>query len=351
MISVCRAQSAVRSVLFFLLLLLTASAALAGGMPVRRIAPGDIPNEYVVTLQGVPREKVDAAAREIARKVDGQLVAVWKDALIGFWIRVPGERANTMFRDSRVRAVEQNARVLPSATQPTGHGTQPTPAGSFAEFQGDASHPADPLWHLARISHRTRGPQYYQYQNGGTGVRAYTIDGGALRFHQEFVTEGTAATGPHTNPQDSPRLIEESGSNAVDATGGDDHLPSTVPHGDCDAAPPFGEMLNGFRYASDYPWFLATGLKGSSDHGTGVNSVLGGRNVGVAKDVSLVPVKALGCGDSASIAAGIHGVNWILQQESVDPLSCRSVQRGMSVPVHRNQTWRSMPMKRRSKVW
>jgi hypothetical protein len=309
-------RSVYRNLLFVVALLISAVSVDAAGMPVRRIVPGDVPNEYIVSLQGVPREKVDAAAREIARKVDGQLVAVWKDAVTAFWIRVPAERAQQMLRDGRVKSIEQNARVYDAAVQVTGvsSGTvQPTPAGEYPSgFQ------PQPLWHLARISHRTRGPLYYQYQNGGTGVRAYTIDGGALRFHQEFVTVNTPAAGRHVNPAESPRLLEETGSNAIDATGGDDHLPSTAPHQDCGIATSFALTLGPLgqlRYASEYPWFMPAGMTAKPDHGTGVNSVLGGRNVGVAKDVTLVPVKTLACNGTGSIAAAIHGINWILEQE------------------------------------
>ena len=298
-----------RVVLLWICVLFSAANVAAQRLPERRIVAGDVPNEYIVGLRGVPRDEVDRVARQIAANVGGQVVTTWKDAVTGFWIRVPDARAAEMYRDARVASVEQNATMVDSATQSTM--ADPAPIGAWPEKIRD-----HPLWHLARISHRARGPRTYMYQSAGTGVRAYTLDGGALRFHQEFVTEQTPAT-RRLNPLDSPRMREESGSNAVMTTGGADQLPSTAPNADCSAAPPFAPLLGQLRYASTYPWFNRDPLDKAAitDHGTGVNSVLGGRNVGVAKDVTLVPVKTNGCGPTSTIAAAIEGANWILKQE------------------------------------
>ncbi|GAA0401453.1 hypothetical protein GCM10009541_50630 [Micromonospora gifhornensis] len=49
-------------------------------------------------------------------------------------------------------------------------------------------------------------------------------------------------------------------------------------------------------------------------HGTHVAGTLGGRAFGVAKSVSLVAVKVLGCGNTGSAAAVIAGVEWVTTQ-------------------------------------
>ncbi|HEY0143370.1 MAG TPA: hypothetical protein VGF48_20930 [Thermoanaerobaculia bacterium] len=326
----CRRPSAVHfSILLFLLLFSTAQA-FAQALPARRIVPGDVPNEYIVSLEGVAREQVDAVAKQIARKVDGQLLAVWKHAVTAFWIRVPAERASAMYGDPRVKSIEQNARVMVSAeVQSTGQlcvpndpdnpsqpCLKPDPAGAFP-----ATLQPHPIWHLSRINHRviSNTPEYrtYTYEHAGAGVIAYVIDGGVLRFHQEFAAPGTPAEGRHTNPAESPRVVEVDGSNVIHTSGGPDHLASSAPHYDCSLPPLQAAMPgSGLGYRSDYPWFkpLLTDLA-VVDHGTGVGGILGGRVVGVAKEVTIVPVKALGCSFTQSTAHLTAAVNWVLAQE------------------------------------
>jgi hypothetical protein len=187
---------------------------------------------------------------------------------------------------------------------------QPKPEGEYyAAFQ------YHPLWHLSRISHRTRGKFDYPYQNAGSGVRAYFIDSGALRFHQEFVEDVASTVGGHLSIARSPRMREEPGSNVIATRRGPDMLPSTAPNTDCAAGTPLSGRLTmgGLYYPSEYPWFLPG--DGISDHGTAVASALGGRNVGVAKEVTLIPVKALSCEDRSTTADLIAAINWVYQQE------------------------------------
>jgi subtilisin family serine protease len=56
---------------------------------------------------------------------------------------------------------------------------------------------------------------------------------------------------------------------------------------------------------------------GSSDcngHGTHVAGTIGGRHWGVAKDVTLVPVRVLGCGGSGMLSGVIAGLDWVASQ-------------------------------------
>lgn len=305
------------SVLFFLVLL--AGPAFAGGMPVRRIAPGDVANEYIVTLQGVAPADMDRAAREIAAKVDGQVVAVWKNALTGFWVRVPAERANLMFRDRRVSAVEQNATMQSSGSQNTDNGylcndlASCRPAGNF---------PADDaVWHLARIGNRSRTDVSYRYQSdgtyaNGTRVPVYVVDGGVLRFHQEFTEPHIDPAGRHIDPDESPRVIEVQGSNMIANRNGPDRLPSTAPHPECEVASFEDVMPFAGRYHSQYPWFEPTALdNGITNHGMGVGSLVNGRFVGVAKGANIIPVKVNGCSKTSTIGDVIAAADWILTQE------------------------------------
>ena len=318
--------SAVRFLLSLALFAVAGSAF--AGAPFRTIVPGDVDGEYIVSLRGVKPEAVDAAAREIAANVDGQVVAVWTHAATGFWIRVPAERSQLLFRDARVASVEQNARVHESAVQDINI-TVPHPAGTFP-----AALTPNPLWNLGRISHRERNaPDFYNYAYSNPTattpvVIAYFIDGGALRFHQEFEDDPFAPNPPgKSHPGRTPRMREVHGSNVIATDNGPDRLASTAPNPFCSAGseslasmptlpswqfhPAAAPQL---RWDAAHPWFTGGFDEGVAEHGIGVASVLGGRTVGVAKSAALVPVKALGCDSSRSSAYLILAANWILAE-------------------------------------
>lgn len=342
-----RYRPAVRLSLLILLFCVLSSAALAAGMPVRRIAAGDIPNEYIVGLQNVAPADVDTAAREIAAKVDGQVVTVWKHAVTAFWVRVPSERANRMFRDPRVKSIEQNARMHQSGAQNTATGRVQNP-GDTCDVPGASCDPAGEFtgttvtphvfWHLSRISHRSRtdseAKKSYNFQSDGTGVDAYMIDGGMLRFHQEFTSSLVPAAGRHTDPAESPRVKEVAGSNVIATRGGPDRLPSSAPNFNCSVAA-FESTMPGtsVRYHSQYPWFTPSGVDGGiTTHGTSVASVLGGRYVGVAKGVNLIPVKANGCWNTSTTGDFISAAEWILVQEQAKTVSTAAL---VSISMYR----------------
>ena len=109
-------------------------------------------------------------------------------------------------------------------------------------------------WGLDRIDQRSLPlTGTYTYGNAGTGVNAYVIDTGILAGHTEFT--GRLASG-HTSINDGRGT------------------------GDC----------NG--------------------HGTHVAGTVGGTTYGVAKGVTLVPVRVLDCGGSGTWSGVIAGIDW-----------------------------------------
>jgi subtilisin family serine protease len=110
-------------------------------------------------------------------------------------------------------------------------------------------------WGLDRIDQRPPSPLSgsYTYTNTGAGVTAYVIDTGIRRNHAEF---GVRVAAGHD----------------VSAGG-------------------TGEDCNG--------------------HGTHVAGTIGGTTYGVAKDVTLVPVRVLDCSGSGTNAGVIAGINWV----------------------------------------
>jgi subtilisin family serine protease len=124
-------------------------------------------------------------------------------------------------------------------------------------LQGDQ---VDPPWGLDRVDQRsgTRNSRY-SYTNTGTGVTAYVIDTGILASHVDF----------------------------------------------------------GGRVGAGYTAY--TDGRGTTDcngHGTHVAGTIGGSTYGIAKAVSLIPIRVLSCSGSGSISGVIAGINWAISDHA-----------------------------------
>ena len=114
----------------------------------------------------------------------------------------------------------------------------------------------DATWGLDRIDQRLPLlDNNYSYESTGTDVDAYVFDTGILGTHEEF---GTRVRAGFTSINDS--------------------------------------------------W----GTTGCNGHGTHVAGTIGGSKYGVAKSLSLIPVRVLGCNGSGSISGIISGINWTI---------------------------------------
>ncbi len=115
-------------------------------------------------------------------------------------------------------------------------------------------------WGLDRIDQRNRPlTNSYTYNRTGQGVRAYVIDTGVLASHSQFG----------------------------------------------------GRVVAGATAINDG--------RGSSDcngHGTHVAGTIGGSTYGVAKQVTIVPVRVLDCNGSGSTSGVIAGVDWVTSNHS-----------------------------------
>ena len=131
-------------------------------------------------------------------------------------------------------------------------------------------------WGLDRIDQRSLPLSgTYTYSNSGAGVTAYIIDTGIRFSHSEF----------------GGRAV--SGFDAVDGGSADD--------------------CNG--------------------HGTHVAGTVGGSTYGVAKAVSLVAVRVLGCGGSGSTSGVIAGVDWVTANHASPAVANMSLGGGASTAL------------------
>jgi subtilisin family serine protease len=138
-------------------------------------------------------------------------------------------------------------------------GLSKNPNISRMEIDGIAkaseTQPSPPSWGLDRIDQRTLPlSSSYTYPFSGSGVSAYVVDTGIRPSHVEFQTR----------------------------------------------------VLPGFSSIAD-----GNGSNDCNGHGTHVAGTIGGSSTGVAKSVSLIPVRVLDCTGSGSWSGIIAGLDWI----------------------------------------
>lgn len=121
----------------------------------------------------------------------------------------------------------------------------------------------DPVWGLDRLDQISTTPDSrYNYEQTGLGVAVYVVDTGVRGTHQDFS----------------------------------------------------GRVAEGFSAVSDGP-----GNQDCNGHGTHVAGTIGGETYGVAKDVSIIPVRVLGCDGSGTLSGVISGLSWIGQVHDGTP--------------------------------
>ena len=120
-----------------------------------------------------------------------------------------------------------------------------------------------PTWGLNRIDQRDLPlDSAYNYYADGTGVRAYILDTGILAGHTDFG----------------------------------------------------GRVVGGYTAIVD-----GNGTSDCNGHGTHVAGTVGGSRWGVAKNVTLVPVRVLSCSGSGSWSGVIGGVDYVTGEKNANP--------------------------------
>lgn len=135
-----------------------------------------------------------------------------------------------------------------------------------------------PSWGLDRIDQANLPlNNSYTYANTGAGVHAYIIDTGIRATHNEFT----------------------------------------------------GRIGNGFTAVND-----GNGTNDCDGHGTHVAGTVGGSTYGVAKGVTLHPVRVLDCSGSGTWAGVISGINWVAANRVLPAVANMSLGGGLNSSVN-----------------
>ncbi len=230
-------------------------------------APEPVPGQYLVVLKDVARANVPDVAVQMARGHNGKVRKIMNNTASIFSVELTDPEALRLSRHPLVLSVEEVAyvRVSGGINLPAGAGTTPT---------------SGVLWNLDRIDQTSPTPNLrYNYCERAAGVIAYVVDTGVLRTHSEFLRpDGT----------------------------------SRVKAGVCKSMD-----CNGWEPGDPCSTELSSLVAG---HGTAVASVLGGKNIGAAPNVSLVPIRVTSCtANGFSTTENIcWGLDWIRSSANPD---------------------------------
>lgn len=140
------------------------------GPKFRQHPNGPRSGRYIVVLEeGTHADLVGDVALELAAARGGRLRHLYRRALKGFSVEMPGPAAAALSADPRVAFVEEDTLAFGLAVQ------------------------SNAPWGLDRIDQRARpGDGLYRYGGDGRGVHLYILDSGVRVSHAEFAPAGRA---------------------------------------------------------------------------------------------------------------------------------------------------------------
>lgn len=261
-----------KMVLTLVVLATTTLPAFAGNGKIRR-AGKHVDGLYLVVLDErmTSRAQVPEVAQRLTNEHRAQLRLVMNNVARIFSIKATEQQAAAIAHNPFVLQVEEVDEVYPSAIQSV----------PSTQLYGNRY-----LWNLDRIDQwGTADSAMYQYCERGAAVTAYMVDYGVQGTHVEFLN----ANGTASRVKPGACFSDDCGSQNR------------------------GDLV--------CPTGTVGGTVATYDHGTAVASILGGRNVGVAKDVNIVPLRIFSCGQGNTVATTERfcwALDWIRSSSNPD---------------------------------
>ena len=161
-------------------------------------------------------------------------------------------------------------------------------------------------WGLDRIDSRSGRDNTFTYTTDGTGVKAYVVDSGVNASHPVFsrrMLPGWSYRSRISDPTGEALASYNSAINAYNSNPANGISPCAYNRRIHQVNP---STFDGVREDSDI------GELDNDGHGTHVAGTIGGSTTGVAKAVSIVPVRVLDSCGSGTTTMVLNGLNWIL---------------------------------------
>ncbi len=152
-------------------------------------------------------------------------------------------------------------------------------------------------WGIDRIDARTGRDNSFTYTTDGTGVKAYIVDSGVNATHPEFSARVLPGWSYRT---DRSAISSYNAAISNPATGMTACAVNSTVHQYVPSS------IDGVYSATD------VGIVDNDGHGTHVAGTIGGITTGVAKGVSIVPVRVLDSCGAGTTTMVLNGLNWIL---------------------------------------
>ncbi|HWV16330.1 MAG TPA: S8 family serine peptidase [Cellvibrio sp.] len=244
-----------------LIIVVSAKVQAASG-PIRGINnPNRIPGQYIVVLKPnlVAAQDASVAAQSIAMQSGFHVTHRFRSVFSGFAMD------STMVATQAV-SLKQLSSLLKNPDVDFIEADQHIELDTSSAIYPQTTQAliAGNLWGLDRINQRKLPlDKAYSFNATGKNVHAYIIDSGINLSHQEFA----------------------------------------------------GRILNGADFVKD-----GEGVNDCRGHGSHVAGILGGTTYGVAKDVSLHPVRVFGCNSGSEFSVVISAIEWVLDNRKTPAL-------------------------------
>ncbi|MEY3588243.1 MAG: hypothetical protein RJA47_839 [Actinomycetota bacterium] len=267
------------------------AADASSGGSARVSVPVSETGRYIVQLRG----SADPASFMSVMGIDDAGAVLYRNVFSGFSAVLGTDQVRALLDDPQVASVEADQIVTLQADQTNGPVSTNIPNSGVLP------------WGLDQIDQRGGAADgHYVYTADGTGVRVYVLDTGVNAAHADFGARVVDGWSYRTSSTYISNIV--SFMNTASAPYG----------GSCKNVPGYSANI----HPTDVDTFdqtVTAGDKGKTDnegHGTHVAGIVGGSLTGVAKNVTIVPVRILNsCGISTTTVTNA-GLDWILSDHT-----------------------------------